>query len=134
MPPLPWSPGSPGEPLKPCTNNSYKHNDCRDINMLPILLTCALLAYVWSYLPGLSIYAKDDSCSGKAHCLHWKRLLGSRLHEPHNPNLSLLLPPRISDEASSKRCTALGRSLTFPGLTVRPQGCAHFHRRHSVLI
>lgn len=58
MPPLPWSPGSPGEPLKPCTNNGYKHSDCRGINKLHALLTCALLAYVWSYLPGLPIYTK----------------------------------------------------------------------------
>lgn len=70
MPPLPWSPGSPGEPLKPCTNNGYKHSDCRGINKLHTLLTCALLAYVWSYLPGLPTYIKArsyGSSAGKEH-------------------------------------------------------------------
>lgn len=58
MPPLPWSPGSPGAPLKPCTNNGYKHSDYTNINMLPALLTHALLLYVWSYMIYLPIYTK----------------------------------------------------------------------------
>lgn len=71
MPPLPWSPGSPGEPLKPWTNNSYKHGDRGDTDMLPTLLTRALLAICLIHLSGLPIYtmvlaqAKSTNFIGK---------------------------------------------------------------------
>lgn len=137
MPPLPWSPGSPGEPLEPYTTMVVS-TVTADISTCPshfnMCYTCVRLVLSAGFALKVRHYG---TCSGKKHQVNWKSLLGSRLHESHNLNPSLLAP-LISDEAHGKRCNVSVLPITdatlFPELTVFPQGCALFHQRCSVLM